>query len=115
MAERVMRTDMHRIALRPSIALSSSPDSPLYLATGGEDSRMLVWQTQPLAFFTGLSSGTSDASLFPLMKTPLSEHDQFFCAFRGHTGPVSTVSWSPTLSGVLASASDDATIKIWGP
>uniref|UniRef100_A0A7S2RC09 Anaphase-promoting complex subunit 4 WD40 domain-containing protein n=2 Tax=Rhizochromulina marina TaxID=1034831 RepID=A0A7S2RC09_9STRA len=59
-----------------------------FVACGGEDGRIHLWhreQRNPIA-------------LLP-----------------GHTGPVNCVAWCSTDNQIFASASDDKTVRIWGP
>jgi WD40 repeat protein len=34
---------------------------------------------------------------------------------KGHTGPVNCVTWSPTDPQLIVTASDDGTVRVWGP
>jgi hypothetical protein len=59
-----------------------------FVASGSEDSRVYVWRR---------SSGALVAKLV------------------GHGGVVNAVSWNPRHAGMLASGSDDGTVRIWIP
>ena len=59
-----------------------------FVAAGGEDGKLRLWHRQ---------RGTLLATL------------------GGHLGPVNGVAWSPACPQVLVSASDDGTLRVWGP
>lgn len=59
-----------------------------FIASGSEDNSVYIWhirREEPLATLTG------------------------------HTRTVNCVSWNPVFSSMLASCSDDGTVRIWGP
>ncbi|KAL1204018.1 putative WD repeat-containing protein 26 [Cardamine amara subsp. amara] len=60
-----------------------------FIASGSEDSQVYIW------------------SIVRARREPCS-------VLQGHSGAVNCVSWNPTDLHMLASASDDRTIKIWG-
>ncbi|KAM6935770.1 WD repeat-containing protein 26 [Lycodopsis pacificus] len=59
-----------------------------FIASGSEDQKVYIWHRRS--------------------ELPIAE-------LTGHTRTVNCVSWNPVLPGLLASASDDGTVRIWGP
>ncbi|XP_039973024.1 WD repeat-containing protein 26 [Xiphias gladius] len=59
-----------------------------FIASGSEDHKVYIWHRHS--------------------ELPIAE-------LTGHTRTVNCVSWNPVLPGLLASASDDGTVRIWGP
>ena len=59
-----------------------------FIASGSEDNRIYIWNVKK--------------------ETPI-------CALEGHSRNVNCVSWNPTVPGMIASASDDGSVRIWGP
>lgn len=77
----------------------------------GIEGYALGWsEKSPGVLALGDSSGAlavaSDLPVFDRRKLRTAE-------FRGHTGSVEDIQWSPTQGGVIASASADMTIRIW--
>ncbi|TSQ69486.1 WD repeat-containing protein 26 [Bagarius yarrelli] len=59
-----------------------------FIASGSEDHKLYIWHKRS--------------------ELPIAE-------LTGHTRTVNCVSWNPVLPGLMASASDDGTVRIWGP
>lgn len=60
----------------------------VFVASGSEDNKVYVWHIK--------------------RELPIS-------ILSGHTRTVNCVSWNPAIPSILASASDDGTVRIWGP
>jgi len=59
-----------------------------FLASGSEDHKVYIWHIR--------------------REIPIA-------VLEGHTRTVNCVHWNPTVPGMLASAADDGTVRIWGP
>ncbi len=59
-----------------------------FIAGGSEDSRVYIWNKKS---------------------------ENAICILEGHSKPVTSVDWNPVCLGMLASASDDGHVRIWGP
>ncbi|XP_035277304.1 WD repeat-containing protein 26 isoform X2 [Anguilla rostrata] len=59
-----------------------------FIASGSEDHKVYIWHKRS--------------------ELPIAE-------LTGHTRTVNCVSWNPALPGLMASASDDGTVRVWGP
>ncbi|XP_026140527.1 WD repeat-containing protein 26-like isoform X1 [Carassius auratus] len=59
-----------------------------FIASGSEDHKVYIWHKRS--------------------ELPIAE-------LTGHTRTVNCVSWNPVLPGLMASASDDGTLRVWGP
>uniref|UniRef100_A0A8C8IYU6 WD repeat-containing protein 26 n=1 Tax=Oncorhynchus tshawytscha TaxID=74940 RepID=A0A8C8IYU6_ONCTS len=59
-----------------------------FIASGSEDHKVYIWHRRS--------------------ELPIAE-------LTGHTRTVNCVSWNPIIPGLMASASDDGTVRVWGP
>lgn len=69
-------------------------------------------KANPLYFAVGIQGGGGPFTVVPLNKPGRVESD--IPQVTGHTAPVLDFEWNPFHDGILASCSEDQTIKIWG-
>jgi WD40 repeat protein len=71
-----------------------------FVVGGSADSVIRIWKRR-----SSNASATSDSSHHG--------HNHAIAQLRGHTSTVNAVSWNPTNHHMIASASDDGTVRIW--
>jgi len=97
-------------------SVAFSPDGKLALS-GSDDNTLKLWQVstgRELRTFNGLSDSDDNPFKFQLDDNPfkLLKLRSKIRTFKGHSGPVNSVAFSP--DGKLAlSGSDDNTLKLW--
>ena len=90
-------------------ATFGGPDDD-FVASGSEDRHVYIWTRRH--HLPGSGKGEFDRGSLPLSAE--CPNGNLLLKLPGHTATVNSVSWSPTAPGVLASGSDDCSIRIWG-
>ncbi|KAH0791909.1 F-box-like/WD repeat-containing protein TBL1X [Histomonas meleagridis] len=99
-----------------------------YLATGSSDTKVIIWQVSSgeiVQTFTHHTSRVTDISWLDNKTFATSSSDLKICVcnignqkpiftLQGHTNDINKICWDPT-KRLLASCSDDTTIRIWRP
>jgi len=125
--KKVARLVLHTRVAGPGLSVAFSPDGR-WLATGGEENTVKIWDAHGGAELRTLRGHTGD--IYAVAISPdgrwvasggedstvkvWDAHNDYRLArtFRGHTGIVSSLSISPD-SRRLVSGSRDATVKVW--
>lgn len=76
---------------------------------GHSQKRYVVHSTFGGAKDAFVASGSEDCKVYIWHRVS----GQLLAALEGHAGMVSDVAWSPTHPGLVASASDDHTVRLW--
>ncbi|KAK9828799.1 hypothetical protein WJX72_002132 [[Myrmecia] bisecta] len=98
----------HGLAAALEVAM---PGSPLveYKVEEGRQGRFVIRTCFGGSLANFVASGSEDCRVYIWHR----ETGDLLCRLDGHTGTVNSVSWNPTNSSMMASASDDKSIRIW--
>lgn len=91
--------------------LDALPQAPLheFHMAGGRPSRYVLRSCVGGARAGFVACGAEDARLYIWSRL----NGQLLDCLEGHTGTINAVAWHPVLPWLLASASDDGTIRTW--
>jgi len=73
------------------------------IATGAADDHIRIFQ----------QASTDSGSILDSSGSPLSESYECVVSTKGHASDINCVKWNPVKDDILASASDDGSVKIW--
>ena len=98
------------------VGVSFAPHVRGLLATACGDGRVRLWSVIEQMSNGGNSSNGTNGNVFnPANNITMSfDASKPIAVLEGHSARVFNVVWHPVLPGVLASGSDDKTIRVWG-
>lgn len=94
----------------PAVSCASSQGSCM-VASGRENGTIVLWRKDCQYSIATLSGAIC---IIYHIASKLQHQVYFILAkYSGHTGSINDVCWSPSVPGLLISASDDRTVRMW--